>query len=789
MADGKVVIDIILDDGTVAKGVANVDKQLGGLANSGRKAAVGIKEIVTSLGLVAAASKAIDMVKNALDGAIDRYDTLNNFPRVLQQMGFDADDSQKAIQRLSDGVKGLPTTLDSVAKNAQRLATMTGDLDGAVETTLALNNAFLASGSSSADAARGLEQYVQMLAVGAVDLAAWRTLQETMGVALNDVAKAFGYTGASAQMDLYDALKDGHITFDEFNAKLIELSNTTGGFAERARTATGGIKTAWANMRTAVVRGVTNIIESIDSVLEKTPLKSIENIISGIGNAFFSVLDGIAKAIPKVINALQPLFKAISVFYNTFMSVWYDTGEVADLLGMLGISPKTAAKVESVLKKVVTAIQNLNTFIRTTIANLKKFWEKNAQKIFQNTVSTFTKIWKSIQPILAVIYSFVVEFLGNKVIPFIKEQLDGLRQFWDENGKQIMEAVKNAFQFILGVIQFVMPAVKFIIEIVWSAIKDIIGGALNVIKGLIQVFTAIFTGDWSQLWEGIKKILMGAVNLILGILSLNFLGSIRTIFTNLLKTGVNIVKNMWTNIVNFFRNFAGNASGIVSNMASRIWGIIKNMATNFVQSILNMRNNVISKIKSIKDGIINTLKNINLVKIGKDIILGLAKGIGSAVSAVTDKVKSIGKTITTGFKKVFKTASPSKVMRDEIGRWIPAGIGVGIEKNQDSALKGMRKLADSLMNDAEVELGVTNRLRGVQAPISNTLPFGMGMVQSIIQTQPAVNPYDDSEVVSLLRQILEKGQDIYMDHVKVGSIVDNEQARRVNLIGRRVALE
>ena len=98
MADGKVVIDVILDDGRVAKGVANVDKRLGGIANAGRRAATGVRQIVTALGLVSAAAKAINMVSNALDGAIERYDTLNNFPRVMQQIGFDAQDSEKAIQ-------------------------------------------------------------------------------------------------------------------------------------------------------------------------------------------------------------------------------------------------------------------------------------------------------------------------------------------------------------------------------------------------------------------------------------------------------------------------------------------------------------------------------------------------------------------------------------------------------------------------------------------------------------------------------------------------------------------
>src|SRR5690606_11478559 len=141
-----------------------------------------------------------------------------------------------------------------------------------------------------------------------VDLQSWRTLQETMGVALNDVAKAFGFAGKSAQNDLYDALRSGQITFDQFNEKLIELNDGTNGFAERALTASGGIRTAWTNMQTSIVRGVTKIIEAIDSVLADTPLGSIENIIKNIGNAFYNFLYGIAPRIPEFVEYIKNLF-------------------------------------------------------------------------------------------------------------------------------------------------------------------------------------------------------------------------------------------------------------------------------------------------------------------------------------------------------------------------------------------------------------------------------------------------------------------------------------------------
>src|SRR5690625_1353109 len=237
------------------------------------------------------------MVKQSLDGAIDRYDTLNNFPRVMAKIGFDADTSQKAIDRLSDGIQGLPTRLDEVAATAQNIAIMTGDLDLSVDTTLALNNAFLASGASAQDAQRGLDHYVQMLAKGEVDLQSCRTLQETMPYALRETAEAFGFTGESATNDFYDALKSGEITMSEFNAKLIELDQAQGGFAETAQTASGGIKTAWTNIGTWITTGVADIIGAIDEAMGG--VGSIEGAINALKPVVQGVFGWIAEtAIP-----------------------------------------------------------------------------------------------------------------------------------------------------------------------------------------------------------------------------------------------------------------------------------------------------------------------------------------------------------------------------------------------------------------------------------------------------------------------------------------------------------
>lgn len=679
-ADGSIIIDVILDDGTVAKGVADIEGKFDGIAGSAKKASIGIGKIMTALGLTALAAKAIDAVRESLDGAINRYDTLNSFPRVMQQMGFDADQSKAAIDKLSDGIQGLPTTLDSVAKTAQRIAIMTGDLEGATDTTLALNNAFLASGASTADAERGLEQYVQMLAKGEVDLEAWRTLQETMGVGLNETAKAFGFTGKAAQNDLYNALKEGDITFDQFNSKIIELSNKTGGFADIARESSGGIKTSWANMKTAIVKGVADVIGAIDEALGG--VGSIEGIINKMKTGVQIAFGWIVAAVPIVAGAIQGLVDRVTA-------------------------------------------------------------EKDRFQVVFSTIQT------------------VVMTVLNAVVPFVKEQLALLTQFWQENGTQILEAVTNAFNMIKSVIDYVMPAVLFVVEIAWTAIQQVISGALNVIMGLVKIFTGLFTGDWSKMWEGVKQLFIGAIDLIIGWMSLTFLGGIRNILINLGKGSVNLVKNMWTSIVNFFKSFGARTTATAQNMVmsvvrfftnlfsqarsiftqlrtfgASIWNSLKEAILGAVRQavsgvtsrfssmasiVRNLMHNIKSTIQSVWRGIISYLKGINLTSVGKDIIRGLVNGIGSMASAVWNKAKNIADGIGSTIKRALGVASPSRVMI-QVGKWTGEGLSIGMDKLVGAVKRSAGHLASAAVPTIQ-KPSFVNPLRGVRAPLGKIMPF------------------------------------------------------------------
>ena len=214
------------------------------------------KSISGAVLLAKTASAGISTIRKNIEGAVERFDILRNFPKVMKGMNVPIADSTKAINELSDGIDGLPTSLDSIVKTTQQLFPVVGnDINKATKSSLALNNAFLASGAVTADAKRGLVQYSQMLAIGKVDMQSWRTLQETMPYALRKTAIALGITSGNTA-ELYQKLKGGEITLQELNDKFIELNGGVGGFAEVAKTATGGIGTAFANFGTRVKKGL-----------------------------------------------------------------------------------------------------------------------------------------------------------------------------------------------------------------------------------------------------------------------------------------------------------------------------------------------------------------------------------------------------------------------------------------------------------------------------------------------------------------------------------------------------
>ncbi|CRG72199.1 phage minor tail protein [Streptococcus pneumoniae] len=313
MSDGKVTIVVDVDGNKVKVLNDELDKT----AQKGDRGSSSLKKFAVGSAVFQLAAKGAELLGEALGGAIQRFDTLESYPRVMQAMGHSTEDVTRSTKKLAAGIEGLPTTLNEVVGTAQRLTSITGDINKSTDLTLALNNAFLASGSSSADASRGLHQFSQMLSAGKVDMQSWKTLQETMPYALQKTAESFGFAGQSAQNDFYSALKEGRITFNQFSRKLVELNGGVGGFAELAKTNSKGIQTSFGNLKNAVVKGVANTIKALDDLTKAATGKTIaENFdaLKVIINAAFGV-------IVNVIKASTPVFQTLFSILSTGASV------------------------------------------------------------------------------------------------------------------------------------------------------------------------------------------------------------------------------------------------------------------------------------------------------------------------------------------------------------------------------------------------------------------------------------------------------------------------------------
>lgn len=353
MADGKVTIVVDVDGNKVKVLNDELDKT----AQKGDRGSDSLKKFALGGAAFKLASKAVDLLTDSLGGAIQRFDTLESYPRVMQAMGHSTEDVTRSTKKLAAGIEGLPTTLNEVVGTAQRLTSITGDINKSTDLTLALNNAFLASGSSSADASRGLQQFSQMLSAGKVDMQSWKTLQETMPYALQKTAESFGFAGQSAQNDFYSALKQGQLTFDQFASKLIELNGGVGGFAELAKTNSKGIQTSFGNLKNAIVKGVANTIKALDDLTTAATGKTIaENFdaLKVIINAAFGV-------IVNVIKASTPVFQTLFSILGTGISVISSLTPVIISLVSALVAMRAANEAITATKNLINAWQTFKT--------------------------------------------------------------------------------------------------------------------------------------------------------------------------------------------------------------------------------------------------------------------------------------------------------------------------------------------------------------------------------------------------------------------------------------------
>lgn len=276
----------------------HVDKVTGSIGNSFKS----IRNIVAGLGI---ASLIKSTILGNVDAAIKRVDTLSNYSRVMSNLGVGSVQANASVQKLSNKLIGLPTTLDDASGAVQRFTSVNSNISRSTDMFLALNNAILAGGASSEIQKSALEQLSQSYAKGKPDMFEWRSAMTAMPAQMKQVAEAMGFVNASA---LGEALRNGTVSMDQFMNTLMQL-NTQGingyqSFEEQARNATGGIFTSIANMRTAIVRCMSEVMNTIGQ--------------SNIAGFFTNIAKAINSCIPYVVAFTKVVMVAVGYLTALF---------------------------------------------------------------------------------------------------------------------------------------------------------------------------------------------------------------------------------------------------------------------------------------------------------------------------------------------------------------------------------------------------------------------------------------------------------------------------------------
>ena len=667
MADGRVEIEVDVD----GKGVTILNKGLDQLEGKSNKAGASIKNLVVSLGLVKVAAAAFNVLKDSLDSAISRFDTMQKFPKVMKALGFSAEDSQRSINKLSDGIDGLPTKLDDVVASTQQMTAITGDLDRSTDTVLALNNAFLASGASTEDASRGMQQYNQMLSTGQVDLESWKTLQETMPLALQKTAEAMGFVGKSAQRDLYNALKEGTVTFDQFQDKLIELGTGTGMLATLAKENSLGIATSFGNLSNAVSKGVANLITKFDELVQKltgkTIAQNIDSMKSIINKSFeemSKVMDILIdntddmisafKGLLDIVELLAPAFIAATGAYVGFKTalalgtlisfvgkIYGVITALGSMVSMFGVSGTAYALLSAIIPAGLTVFQLLSGVIGAAVAAFIYFYKTS--ETFRNGINKTIEVVKS-----GLIKSF--EYLKGVFISI----LPTLQKVADTVGNYLVKGFQKVVEVGSAIASVAVPAFFNFVDAVKRIVSSGIERFGSTLSQIGSVLSGIFSsgielaGNLLEKFGGALGKVGGAVSLVIGILTkvaiaaLGLTGPfglavslIISFISAWAKTGdfsADGITKVFDQLSETISNVADSISQYLPQIIESITSVITSIVDKIVEMLPQLTEIAIQLIQTLTDAIVTYLPK--LIEIATKIITTIVQGISLALPAL-----------------------------------------------------------------------------------------------------------------------------------------------------------
>ena len=624
-----------------------------------QKLGVGTVAMGSFIGAIGATvvGKAFSLITNNVQGAITRIDTLTNATRNFQNMGVKTSVVNTQMNNLKNAINGLPTSLDSAVSGVQLLtSSLNGNMPQSVSVFKALNDGILGFGGTTEQVTNSITQLSQAFSNGKIDAETWNSLIDSgLGPTLNAMAKQMGITTGA----LKSGLSDGSISVSQFNDALVNLDKNGGGgiasLSKIVQDSTSGIGTSIANAKTAVTRGVADMITAINNGLKSlditTPLGKITgigSIISQLGTVVEQTFRAIGQAIPQAFSGLSGVISSLVGSGNQIQTLFATIlTTISGVLGTMDFSALTNL-AQAILPALKSGFQTFLGYVTPAI---------------QPLLNAFVNLWNAIQPIVNVIASSlmpVFQILGAFLGGFVSG---------------VMGALTTAFNVLAGVARVLTPVIQFV---------------GSVIQALAPIFVTVagFIGQLMGQFAGFNGVL-GVVGKVVSSVFSGIIGFGSRLFGSL--------SGVFNNIANGFR-IMGSGLGSVGSGISNTFSSIIGFAGRMVSGIIGAVSGVAGRIASHFSGVFCAISRAigNVTDIGANIVNGIAQGIRGAWGSVTSAIGALTDMIPKKIRSLLGIHSPSRVMRDMVGKFIPQGIAVGMTSQEGFISSHAQKLKDQL---------------------------------------------------------------------------------------------
>lgn len=505
------------------------------------------------------------------------------------------------------------------------------------------------------------------------------------------------------------------------------------------------INTVAENLPSIVESGITIILELARGITE-----AAVELVPAVADCIIQIVETITANLPQILQAAFEIIKTLA-------------------LGLVQAIPGLISSLLEALPAIITNIVN--------------FFVSNQEHIVQSAIELLNGIVVAIPQIVEAITENlpqIVEAIVTGLVtaaPLILEASITLLMAIIEAIPQIaVSLVESLPQIIETIATCLISAAPQILQAALQLLGQLIEAIPQVIAGLVtgigQIIVTIVTelgkglasicGKAQEIGSGIVKGVIDWVSQLPGKIA-EFLAKI---LSNLITWGSNMVSNartaasnVLTNVSNFFSQLPGKIASFLSNALNnaRTWG--SNLVSNMKNTASNAVNGVISFISQLPGKVMSKLSNVaskvaswgsNLVSsfrnIGRNVIQGLINGIGSMVSSLYSSIKNSLSGLVNKAKSALGIHSPSKVFANEIGKWIPPGIGEGIKAEMPELTEDTQAEMENLTKKMKAAVNIETGTIKVKKQTSENYKVERENGQSFDGSKTEVNISGDTHV-------------------------------------------